>query len=781
MIAGIITLCHADEHNLQFSRDVLPVLADRCFHCHGPDADHREADLRLDQRESAVDDSGVIVPWQPTESELIARITTTDQDLLMPPPASNRAALTSDEIEILKRWIAEGAAWSTHWSFEKPRKSLVDATAGHPIDVLIERRLREAGLEPASPADKRTLIRRVTLDLIGLPPTLDEVAAFLADDSIDAYANLVDRLLSSPHYGERMAWPWLDAARYADTSGFQGDPERTMWPWRDWVIDALNNNMPFDQFTIEQLAGDLLPNATPEQKLATGFNRNHMHNGEGGRIAEETRVENVFDRTETTGTVWLGLTLQCARCHDHKFDPTSNDDYFAFFDFFNQTTESGAGNGSRAVPPAMDYLAATDRERVAQLDDQLTKLSEELSPSSDEDLERLREERSALQKSNSVQVMVMDTIPQPRQTLVLLKGVYNNPTDRRVIADVPRMLPRLHPAAIANAVPPHVETLHVEASNSEPPSANRLDLAKWIVSPENPLTARVTVNRLWQTFFGRGLVSTPSDFGLQGAQPTHPELLDWLAVELVESGWDVKQLQRLIVTSRTYQQSAQVTPELLDRDPQNELLSRAPRYRMPSWMIRDHALATSGLLQLKLGGPPVKSYQPEGIWGEATFGKINYELGSGDQLYRRSIYSFWRRIVGPTIFFDAARRQTCEVQPNLTNTPLHALTTLNDVTYVEAARIMAERLMLAQPSNTARVIEAFETLTARLPTAEEQELLVGSLNDAIARFSHAPELATELLSVGNSPRDTTVDPAQQAALTTLINTLMNLDEVLVKP
>jgi hypothetical protein len=626
-----------------------------------------------------------------------------------------------------------------------------------------------------------------------------------------------------------------------------------MWPWRDWVVTALNGNMPFDDFTIEQLAGDLLPNATPEQRLATGFNRNHMHNGEGGRIAEETRVENVFDRAETTATVWLGLTLQCARCHDHKFDPTSNEDYFAFYDFFNQSTESGGGAGGRAVPPAMDYVAKENRDRLAQLDQRVVTLRQQLlEPSSEADLaqsaweatlretitasvqkgpdsenvgaaaevatdvdaevsklvgdadsqrakesnvklrehfrthhwppladlaERLksaRDEHAALRQQSAVSVMVMDSTPKPRETLILVKGVYNNPTDRTVVANVPGMLPRLPPIDV-------VATDRSAEGGKREQRYNRLDLARWIVSPDNPLTARVTVNRYWQTFFGRGIVSTPSDFGLQGAQPTHPELLDWLAVEFTETGWDVKHLHRLIVTSQTYQQAANVTAEKMERDPQNELLSRAPRYRMPSWMIRDHALATSGLLERKLGGPPVKSYQPEGIWAEATFGKIKYEIGSGDQLYRRSLYSFWRRIVGPTIFFDSAKRQTCEVQPNLTNTPLHALTTLNDVTYIEAARVMAEALMLRHETNRDRLTAAFQMLTSRDPDAAELSLLESRLASTIAQFQASPDQAAELLAVGNAPRDVTLEPAQHAALTTLMNTLMNLDEVLVKP
>ncbi len=992
---------------VQFSRDVLPILSDRCFHCHGPDAEHREANLRLDQRESAVDDVAVLVPGKPQESKLLDRITTDDPDQVMPPPHSHRKTLTKEETDVLRRWIADGAPWGKHWSFELPIKSEITDSKSNPVDVLVQRRLTEEGLGLSPEADRRTLIRRVTLDLTGLLPTTDEVNAFLLDDSPDTYDKLVDRLLASKHYGERMAWPWLDAARYSDTSGFQGDPERSMWPWRDWVIDALNSNIPFDQFTIEQLAGDLLENATPEQRLATGFNRNHMHNGEGGRIAEETRVENVFDRTETTGTVWLGLTLQCARCHDHKFDPTSNKDYFAFFDFFNQTSESGGGNGSFAVPPSMDFLSKDARDRLELTRQEVATLKAKwTAPSTDadaaqaaweaefqdrpatiwhsvkatsatstggatiainddfimhvtgerpekdvyeikanSDLHRITAVRlealvdpespaksagrdedgnfvlsefemflrstdsatadrlpvvftdaSASQEQNSLEaalaidgkmtetgwapsahtrkepshatfvttsslylndttelsfvlhfesqhthhtlakfrllvtdaeqprpvdraviaileqpddqrtgeervalrehflihhwqataelvkqwkatqrelkklersnkptsVMVMDTIAKPRETLVLLKGIYNDVTDVKVTANVPGMLHRLPP----------------KEGNAR---YTRLDLARWIVSPENPLTARVIVNQYWQIFFGRGIVSTPSDFGLQGSQPSHPDLLDWLAVDFVESGWNVKRLHRLIVTSNTYRQSAKVTPELLERDPHNELLARASRYRMPSWMIRDASLAASGLLNRKFGGAPVKSYQPDGIWAEATFGKIKYQMDTGDDLYRRSLYSFWRRIVGPTVFFDSSKRQTCEVKPNLTNTPLHALTTLNDVTFVEAARVMAEDMIQKHPSDREQIVATFITLMSRPPETNELELLEKRLVSTRQKFLVAPDEAKALLTVGEKQRDKTIDVAQHAALTTLINMLMNLDEFLVKP
>lgn len=1017
IFAALLQSAAADEP-VSFSRDVLPILSDRCFHCHGPDKAQREADLRLDQESSATEDRGdyrVVFPGSSQKSELVQRIISDDSDTLMPPPDSGRKRLTKSEVKILQQWIDQGAKWGRHWSFEKPVRPELPIQGLKPIDAFVVHRLeqlgfKQRGLKLSPRASKRVLIRRVTLDLIGISPSPEEVNDFLNDTSPDAYEKVVDRLLRSPMYGERMAWPWLDAARYADSSGYQGDPERTMWPWRDWAINALNRNMPFDQFTIEQLAGDLLPNATPEQRLATAFNRNHMHNSEGGRIAEETRIENVFDRTETTGTVWLGLTLQCARCHDHKFDPTSNQDYFAFFDFFNQTSENGRTDRSVAVPPAMDYVHSESRKRKQEVEQEISRLTQKLAAPSKEldaaqavweknwleqnrnqwslletvsaksangatisirpdrslhvtgkrpekdtyeillrtplqqltgirldalvdpdsiakgtgrdekgnfvlseielfakpaadktaqfqrlkfsgaeadlaqgsyviekaidgkidnegwavnghtrkeprwanlkienppaskagfelkvrlrfesqhthhtlalfqlsataaktlaknqselnsimqipvaqrtpeqsqrlrlhyrtqheptlkslasDLARARQELSRIEKaSRPVKVMIMDALPKPRDTFVLVKGLYNNVTDQKVRADVPGMLPPL-------AKP---------ETGSSQGRFNRLDLARWIVSRDNPLTARVTVNRFWQTFFGRGLVATPNDFGLQGQHPSHPALLDWLAVELMESGWNVKRLHKLIVMSDTYQQAARVTQLHLEADPENIYLARSPRYRLPSWMIRDQALAASGLLDRKLGGPPVKPYQPAGIWSEATFGKKRYAIDPVENLHRRSIYTFWRRIIGPTMFFDSAKRQTCEVKPNRTNTPLHALTTLNDTTFVEAARFLAQSAQRKFKNPADQLQHVFLALTSREPTESERKVLLRSYEKAIQNFQSNPDQATQLLSVGKKTGDRSLDPTRHAALTVVVNLLLNLDEVLVRP
>ena len=665
---------------------------------------------------------------------------------------------------------------------------------------------------PGQPA-KKTLLRRVSFDLTGLPPTLEDLDAFLNDTAPDAYERVVDRLLDAPAYGERWAWEWLDVARYADTNGFQADPTRTMWPWRDWVVQAFNDNMPFDRFTVEQLAGDLLPDATQRQVLATGFNRNHMYNGEGGRVPEETRVENVFDRVETMGTAWLGLTLNCSRCHDHKYDPITQHEYFQFYDYFNQTSEDGGLYGNGQVPPILDLAAPGAREaakaaadvfnahardvteaekhlfpraegllpgdspRAAPLHNRqtlqaraksrnrasLTFLADEMEeaePAYATQLRELAAAKAALDhaREQDVRVMIMDHLEEPRKTFVLDRGTYDKPTTLKATADVPAFLPPLPDQA----------------------PANRFALAQWIVAPNNPLTARVTVNRYWQAFFGAGLVKTTEDFGLQGEQPSHPDLLDWLAVAFMESGWDLKALHKRIVMSATYRQSAVITPALLEVDPDNRWLARGPRHRLPSWMIRDLALASSGLLVDTLGGPSVKPYQPDGIWNEATFGIIQYDQDQGDKLYRRTLYTFWRRIVGPTMLFDNAPRQVCSVKPPLTNSPMHALTTLNDIAYVEAARVMAARVMQMEADETERIRTAFRIVTSRWPTAEEQSILTERLEKLRQQYGASPNEALKIIAVGESPSNPNLDPVEHAAFTGLCSLLLNLDETITK-
>jgi len=853
--------------SIDFNRQIQPILSDACFHCHGPDGATREAKLRLDQREGIFrtrDDITVVTPGHPEKSELFLRITSKEDDEVMPPREANRK-LKPAEIELLKKWIEAGAPWGTHWAFTPPVRPevpvisnqssvvsnqssvishqspvvsapaaqqtsslftvppITDYSGPSPIDAFVRAKLLKEKLAPAPEAARETLLRRVTLDLTGVPPTPAEIDGFVADRSLQAYERVVDRLLASPRYGERWAWEWLDVARYADTSGFQGDPERTMWPWRDWVVNAINANMPYDRFTIEQLAGDLLPGATKEQKLASGFHRNNMFNGEGGRIPEETRVENVFDRVETTATVWLGTTFTCARCHDHKYDPIKQKDYFALYDIFNQMSETGRNQGGGQVPPVMDMSTPAEQEVLKKASARLDGVAKEVEafelikfpraegkplidspvaaalpgnlPATHSKVEPRRRNLNGLLEalphfrdtdkdpaytallekhiaavrardnatSRITRVMIMDQMATPRETFMLSKGNYESKTDVKVEGAIPSMFRAM--SASGDAAPVRL---------------NRLDLARWLVSPANPLAARVTVNRAWQAFFGTGIVKTAEDFGVQSEPPSHPELLDWLATEFVARGWDMKAVHRLIVTSATYRQDSRVTPALHERDPDNRLLARGPRHRLPSWMLRDQALAAAGLLVEKPGGPSVKPYQPEGIWEEATFGKKTYKQDQGAALYRRSLYVFWRRIVGPTTFFDAGARQVCTVKVARTNTPLHALVTLNDTTFVEAARVMAQGVSVAAESDEARLEYAFRLLTARRPTVKEAAVLLARLAKLRAQFAAEPAAAEKLAAVGEAARPATFDAVEHAAWTALCSLMMNLDEALSK-
>ena len=810
---------------VDFSRDVLPILSENCFYCHGPDAGARKADLRLDTKEGAFlknkEGSAAIVAGKPEASNLVERIFSHDKEELMPPPKSNRK-VTAKEREILKRWIEEGAHWGTHWAFAPLQKpALPSNTSGNPVDAFVRERLKQEGLtlQPRAPA--RTLLRRLSLDLTGLPPTPEERTAFDALAASDAIGKTVDRLLESPRFGERMAWDWLEAARYADSNGYQGDNERTMWPWRDWVVKAFNQNLPYDVFTLWQLAGDLLPNASEEQILATAFLRNHPINGEGGRIAEENRVDYVMDMAETTGTVWLGLTLNCCRCHDHKYDPLLQTDYYRFFGFFNQTPVTGGGGDPQTAPrldlPQRNELALLEKTKTAAKEAELRlidawqesaerraawiaggggdrpvkpadtaklgkpgelkdaallpeekwsktqrRIMEAAWAEKDEAFKKAHTEREA-QKTKEEQaakaitrVMVMGELKAPRQTFLLNRGLYTQPGSE-LTAGVPVNLPPL--------------------AEGEP--ANRLGLARWLVAPENPLMARVTVNRLWQQIFGIGLVKTAEDFGVQSETPFHRDLLEWLAAEFKDSGWNVKALLRTILTSETYLQSSNVSEALARNDPQNRLLARGARFRLPSWMIRDQALAMSGLLSDKTGGAPVKPYQPAGVWEEATFGKKLYAQDQGESLYRRSLYTFWRRIIAPTMFFDAANRAVCTVKPLRTNTPLHALNMLNDPTYVEAARMLAQRVWSAGDDRT-RLLSLFQLLLAREPSAPETELWTRALQRQRAAYAADEPAAKKLLAIGAAPRDPTLPLTEHAAYTALCLSLLNLDETLTK-
>ncbi len=768
---------------LRFDRDIRPILSNKCFVCHGPDAEVRQGGLRLDERAAAFApaESGerAIVPGKPAESELVRRILAEDEGERMPPADSNKQ-LTDHEKELLQKWIAAGANWQAHWSFETPQRpdppAVADDWGKNPIDRFIFARLQAAGLSPSPEADRTALLRRLTFDLTGLPPTPAEIDAFVADASPEAYDKVVDRLLASPHYGERMALEWLDAARFADTHGFHLDSGRDMTAWREWVIEAFNSNKPFDRFTVEQLAGDLLPNATLEQQIASGFNRNHMINFEGGAIPAEYHNAYLVDRVNTTNTVWLGLTMACAQCHDHKYDPLLQKDFYQFYAFFHNVPENGLDGSQGNAAPLVKVPTAEQQAKLAEVDRAIAELeSRAAAPTQatatekerlDGELAALRKEREELDKKQR-SAMVMSEMPAPRDTFVLVRGQYDQP-GQKVTADVPASLPPL-----AKDAP-----------------RNRLGLAQWLVDPMHPLVARVIVNRYWQMYFGTGLVKTAEDFGTQGERPSHPELLDWLAREFVDSGWDVKHMQRLIVTSATYRQSSKVTPDKLAADAENRLLARGPRFRLPAEFVRDQALAVSGLLDPRIGGASVSPYQPEGLWTELSSRQDSgnwtaqvYVQSHGPDLYRRTMYTFWKRTSPPPQLstFDAPDRETCTVRRARTNTPLQALILLNDPTYVEAARKLAERMLREggeTPADKARF--AFRLCTARLPTADEERELVAAYEAQKTHYAADLEKAQVLLKVGESPADGAFDAAELAAWTIVASVVLNLDETVTK-
>lgn len=945
---------------VRYNRDVRPILSDNCFACHGPDSANQKSGLRLDAREVAMKPakSGdpAIVPGEVDASALVARILSDDEDEVMPPPDSHKK-LTAKQKETLRQWIAEGAEYEAHWAFVPPVKS----GTGNSIDDFILAGLQEKGLQPSPPASRETLLRRLSLDLTGLPPK----ASDLSDDpDLPTY---IDRLLQSPHHGEHMAVGWLDAARFADTNGYQVDRDRELWPWRDWVIDAFNANLPFDRFTIEQLAGDLLPNATLDQKIATGFHRNHMLNEEGGIIAEEFLAEYTADRVETTAAVWLGQTFNCARCHDHKYDPITQRDFYAMKAFFHNVPERGVGIYSNPVrtnaPPFVRLPAPELEAKIGGLTAKLKPVEDKLKSLAAGDLEpwakalaaatidwqpleplkadggdnppqiadkavligpqetrandivirvgipggnitalrlecattapsasfqwselkvgesklrsidtahlnvldkdrktrsvlsvtpdkpvqalfqlesalagaeieitlsvenaggpsqwrffattspteliapaailaiaakesaqrsdaerkqltdfrlaqmpeyrRLADEVAALKKAIAEAeaeiptTLVMEELGEPRPTFLLMRGAYDKPGEQ-VAAATPAVLPPL-----ADGLP-----------------RNRLGLAKWLVSPENPLTARVVVNRYWQHFFGTGLVSTSEDFGSQGGLPSHPELLDWLALTFQESGWDVKALVKRIVTSATYQQSSRFAGGSAEADPMNLLLSRGPRHRLSAEVIRDQALAASGLLVPTIGGPSVKPYHPPGLYEQVVAQRDNpkatYQQGSGDDLHRRSLYTYWKRSVPHPgmLLFDAPFRETCSLRRSRSNTALQALNLLNDPTYVEAARHLAQRMIReGGPGVESRLALGFRLLLARNPGPEELKVLTAAMGRSIKDFTGDPEAAKQFLAVGEAGTDETLNPAELAAYTLLASTLINLDETITK-
>jgi hypothetical protein len=760
-----------------FHREVRPILADNCLQCHGTDASKRRGGLRLDQREGAADaavTSGAIVPGSADRSPLMTRVRATDAAKVMPPPDS-RHVLSADDKRVLARWIDAGAAFEDHWAFVPPRAAPIIArqVARHPIDLIVGARLAREGWSMLPEADRETLVRRVTLDLTGLPPTPAEVDAFVDDRGHSAYERVIDRLLASPHYGERMALPWLDAARYADSNGFQQDGDTFQWLWRDWLVRELNKDTPYDRLATEMLAGDLLSDATDDTRLATAFNRNHLLNGEGGAIPEENRWVTLFDRVDATATTFLGLTMSCAQCHDHKYDPITQRDYYAMLDAFNRVPESGIVDGSpsriRVAPPVLEYADAAIRARRASLEAHAQSMGEGESAQAARDAGTAAFDQ--FMRDEWPRVMVMSDA-SPRVTRVLTRGSYTAPAEELGFA-TPAFLPPL-----AGDAP-----------------RNRLGLAQWMFSADNPLVARVAVNRAWQTFFGDGLVRTPEDFGTQSQPPAQRELLDTLAVLFRESGWRTKALHRLIVTSAVYRQSSHANAAAFARDPDNLLLARAPRFRLPAMVLRDVALSASGLLNASIGGAPVYPYQPERVWEPLAITKerdFTYPASHGSALYRRSLYTFWRRTIAPANMFDASQRQSCRVRVAVTNSPLHALTTLNDPTWVEAARVLASRVSRAEASPSARLATAFRFVVGRVPTEAEALVLERMLERQRAIYVGDPAAARALLSLGelatedyaaggaDAAHDVSPELVEQAALTIACLGILNLDEALTR-
>lgn len=755
---------------VSYNFHIRPILSDKCFKCHGPDRNHREAHLRLDIADSALAPLHVtkgafaIVPGNPGASMLIKRITSTDPGFRMPTPDSHLGALTEYEQKLFTKWIAQGAKYERHWAFtpvvKPPLPELHDKTlARNAIDYFILDGLARNGLTMNPEGDKERLLKRVCLDLTGLPPTIAEMDAFLSDNGPGAYEKMVDHYLSTPQYGEKMAVHWLDVARYADSYGYQDDNIRTQWPWRDWVIHAFNSNLPYTTFLTWQIAGDMLPNATNEQILATAFFRNHKYTEEGGVVPEEYRVEYLLDKTKTYGKGILGVSIECAQCHDHKYDPFAQKDYYSLLAFFNNTREVGyEGDVSVSKPAKAPVLKLSDSVVRKELPFILKK------------------------DSDTLRVSVMGERDTLRKTYILSRGRYDAPTVEVAPAALPAVM--------------RFDTTRL--------SRNRLGLAAWTVSRENPLTARVFVNQLWQEFFGRGIVKSAGDFGMQGDLPTNPALLNWLAADFMDNGWDIKRLVKTIVLSAAYRQSTVTTPEKMEKDPDNAYLSHGPRTRLPAEFVHDLVLASSGLLVKTIGGPSVKPYQPAGLWEAATSGRgvlATYRQDHHDSLYRRGMYTFIKLTVPPPSMgiFDASNRDQCEVRRLATNTPLQALVMMNDPTVLEASRVLAERLVdrtadgKAQPAaangrpprdgaatDEDRLVTAFRLIVCRRPTKKELGVLADYYQDQLQSFRQKRLDARRTLAVGEWPQDEKADPDRSAALMKAIELLYNLEETITR-
>lgn len=878
-LAGAV-LGATTEKPLSFNQDIRPILSDKCFACHGFDAKERKADRRLDTAEGAyavLDGVQAIAPGDPEKSEAWLRIASTDKDEVMP-PADFHKPLTAAEKAKIKRWIEEGAAYQKHWAFEAPAKPVVPAPAGlNPIDSFIAARLKREGLALSPEADRETLIRRVSFALTGLPPTVREADDFIGDTGAGAYGRMVDRYLASPRFGEEMARHWLDVARYADTHGLHLDNERQMWAYRDWVVRAFNENLSFDRFTTWQLAGDLLPNATRDQLIATGFNRCNVTTSEGGSIPEEFIYRYAVDRASTTMEAWMGLTGGCAVCHDHKFDPLSTKEFYSFYSFFHSSADPAMDGNALLTKPTLRLSTPEQDRKLAELDAKLVPLRKAIdaklakisytdpatikppppvsetetvwiddgfpagakpqasvntprtnavtdpsrsymawqkslagkdTPGVPVDLNKLLKagyrkdrkpadekrvrdyyfqyvcaetkplfgslitERDAVQKERDAfdkdipNTFIWSDLEQPRESFVMVRGQYDKPGEK-VEPGVPAVLPALNKAKPDGR-------------------ATRLDLAKWLISAEHPLTARVTVNRFWQQFFGTGLVKTSFDFGSQGEPPSHPELLDWLAIHFQESKWDVKKFAKLLLTSATFRQSSAVSAEQLKRDPENRLYARGPRFRLDAEQLRDNALYVSGLINLEMGGKGVRTYQPPNIWEPVGFGGSNtrfYTQDKGPALYRRSLYSFLKRTAPPPFManFDAPNREQSCSRRERSNTPLQALQLMNDVQHFEAARAFAERILLEGGETPAeRITYAYRMALARKPAAEEVTIVQQALDQHLASYRQDAEAAKKVITNGESKPKSLLPEADLAAWTLVANLVLNLDETLTR-
>ena len=761
LLYGVIDFAKAKKEKeslISYNRDIRPILSDKCFSCHGPDVSKIKAGLRLDLPASAFAELEknkghfAIVPGNPEKSELIKRISSNDPGIMMPMPESHLARLTTDEIKLFTKWIEQGAKYEKHWAFVAPIKEALPEVDNskwvkNEIDPFILEKMEAKGFDPNETASREALIKRAYADITGLAPTYEELNTWRNNSSDNWYAQLLDKLLQKPAYGEKMALLWMDLARYADSYGFQDDNIRSQWPWRDWVINAFNTNMHYDQFLTQQIAGDLLPTATKSSILATAFFRNHKYTEEGGVIEEEYRVSYNIDKTRTYGKAILGVTIECAQCHDHKYDPFSNKDYYQLYAFFNMSKEKGyEGDVSISTPAKNPKLFITKEEQ-----------SKLLSFINHVDTNKLE-----------VSVMgdwKMGDTGKTRPTYILSRGSYDAPTTVEV-----------KPTALESILP--FDTLKYER--------NRLGLAKWTVEKKNPLTARVFVNFIWQEIFGKGFVKTSSDYGLQGELPSHPALLDWLAVDFMEHNWDVKYLMKKILSSNTYQQSSVVSKKQLEQDPDNLYYTRSPRIRFKAEIVRDWVLGTSGILNPMIGGPSVKPYQPKGVWESTTSGRgvlASYKQDHGPAIYRRGLYTFIKLTAPPPsmMIFDASNRDQCEAKRASTNTPLQALTMLNDPAVLEASRVLAENISVSNKSLEDKLEQAFETIVIRKPSRFERNKLMDYCAKQVAFFNGNAPLLKNTLAVGEYQHPTKkYNEAEAAALMKTILILYNLEETITK-